>query len=165
MDLIIETNRNVVNTDHEDCTLVNSLLNKTPNRNVSNNSQYLTQGCLFLAFSLGVHFICLRGGDVILYKLDIRHEVNGPSRNLEADLHADAHRDSLKRAVSRDFLLLFFFMNQFPPRPWLYQQGRFYFFRKLAEIFTAQGAPLVSLTPPMSLTLVANGKNLFSSSS
>jgi hypothetical protein len=41
----------------------------------------------------------LRGGDVILYKLDIRHEVNGPSRNLEADVHADAHRDSLKGAV------------------------------------------------------------------
>jgi hypothetical protein len=37
MELIIETNRNVVNTDHEDCTLVNRLLNKIPNRNFSNN--------------------------------------------------------------------------------------------------------------------------------
>jgi hypothetical protein len=49
MELIIETNRNVVNTDHEDCTLVNRLLNKIPNRNVSNNSQLLTQRC-YLAF-------------------------------------------------------------------------------------------------------------------
>jgi hypothetical protein len=32
--------------------------------------------------------------------------------------------------------------------------GRFEFFRKFAEIFAAQGAPPVSLTP------VANGKNL-----
>jgi hypothetical protein len=32
--------------------------------------------------------------------------------------------------------------------------GRFEFFRKFAEIFAAQGAPLVSITP------VANGKNL-----
>jgi hypothetical protein len=32
MELIIETNRNVVNTDHEDCTLVNRLLNKIPTR-------------------------------------------------------------------------------------------------------------------------------------
>jgi hypothetical protein len=37
MELIIETNRNVVNTDHEDCTLVNRLLNKIPNRNFSKN--------------------------------------------------------------------------------------------------------------------------------
>ncbi len=32
-------------------------------------------------------------------------------------------------------------MNQFPPNP------RFEFFQKFAEIFAAQGAPLVSLTP------------------
>ncbi len=49
--------------------------------------------------------------------------------------------------MSRDFLLLVFFMNQFPPSPMLstvYHKGRFEFFRKFAEIFTAQGAPLVS---------------------
>jgi hypothetical protein len=40
-----------------------------------------------------------------------------------------------------------FFMNQFPPSPWVYQKGRFEFFRKFAEIFTAQGWPPVSLTP------------------
>jgi hypothetical protein len=45
-------------------------------------------------------------------------------------------------------------MNQFPPSPWVYQLGRFEFFRKFAKIFAAQGAPQVSLTP------VANGKNL-----
>ncbi len=41
-------------------------------------------------------------------------------------------------------------MNQFPQAP----KGRFEIFRKFAEIFAAQGAPWVSLTP------VANGKNL-----
>ena len=60
----------------------------------------------------------------------------------------------LKGTVSRDFLLLVFFMNQFPPSLWLYHQGRFEFFRKFAEIFAAQGLPPVSTTP------VANGKNL-----
>ena len=67
----------------------------------------------------------------------------------------------LKGTVSRDFLLLVFFMNQFPPSPWVYHQGRFELFRKFAEIFAAQGWPPVSTTPaanlpPVSLTLVAN---------
>ena len=55
--------------------------------------------------------------------------------------------------MSRDFLLLVFFMNQFSPSPWVYHWGHFKFFRKFAEIFAAQGAP------PVSLTLVANGKS------
>ncbi len=38
---------------------------------------------------------------------------------------------SFKGTVSRDLLLLFFFMNQFPPSPWVYDLGRFEFFRKL----------------------------------
>ncbi len=46
---------------------------------------------------------------------------------------------SIKGTVSRDFLLLVFFMNQFPPSPWVYHYGRFKFFRKFAEIFAAQG--------------------------
>ncbi len=41
-----------------------------------------------------------------------------------------------KGTVSRDFLLLVFFLNQFPPSIWLY-----HFFRKFAEIFAAQGLP------------------------
>ncbi len=41
--------------------------------------------------------------------------------------------------MSRDFLLLVFFMNQLPPSPWVYHYGRFEFFRKFAEIFAAQG--------------------------
>ncbi len=45
-------------------------------------------------------------------------------------------------------------MNQFPPSPWVYHLGRFNFLRKFAEITAAQGAPPVSLTP------MANGKNL-----
>jgi hypothetical protein len=59
----------------------------------------------------------------------------------------------VKRTVSRDFRLVFF-MNQFLPSPLVYQEGRFEFFRQFAKIFAAQGAPTVSLTP------VANGKNL-----
>ncbi len=44
----------------------------------------------------------------------------------------------IKGTVSRDFLLLLFSMNQFPPGPWLHYKGRFEFFRKFAEIFAAQ---------------------------
>jgi hypothetical protein len=44
--------------------------------------------------------------------------------------------------------------RKFPPSTWVYLYGHFDFFRKFAEIFAAQGAPLVSMTP------VANGKNL-----
>ncbi len=61
---------------------------------------------------------------------------------------------SLKGTVSRDFRLLAFFMDQFPPSIRVYHYGHFKFFRKFAEIFAAQG------TPPVSTTPVANGKNL-----
>jgi hypothetical protein len=45
-------------------------------------------------------------------------------------------------------------MNQFPPSPGVSNEGRFNFFQEFAEIFAAQGAP------PVSTTIVANGKNL-----
>ncbi len=45
-------------------------------------------------------------------------------------------------------------MDQFPPSPWLYHKGCLKYFRKFAEILAAQS------TPPVSLTPVANGKNL-----
>jgi hypothetical protein len=45
--------------------------------------------------------------------------------------------------VSRDFLLLVFFLNQFPPAPFI----PFQFFRKFAEIVESQDAPPVSMTP------------------
>jgi hypothetical protein len=64
------------------------------------------------------------------------------------------HKHFFKGTVSRDFRLLVFFMNQFPPSPGVYRYGRFKFFRKFVEIFAAQGAPQASLTT------VANGKNL-----
>ena len=69
--------------------------------------------------------------------------------------------DFLKGTVSRDFLLLVFFMNQFPPSPRVFHLNRFEFFRKFAEIFASQGAPPVSTTPaaklpPVSTTPVAN---------
>ncbi len=60
----------------------------------------------------------------------------------------------LKGTVSQDFFLLVFFMNQFPPSPRVSHLDRFEFFRKFAEIFADQGWPPVSLTP------VANEKNL-----
>jgi hypothetical protein len=44
-----------------------------------------------------------------------------------------------KGTVSRDFLLLVFFINQFPPSPRVSHLDRFEFFRKFAEIFAAQG--------------------------
>ncbi len=50
----------------------------------------------------------------------------------------------MKGTVSRDFRLLVFFVNQFPLSTWVYHYGHFKFFLKLAEIFTAQGAPPVS---------------------
>ncbi len=89
-------------------------------------------------------------------------------QNTEASgisLHADAQlwrlgrktiyqNSSLKGTVSRDFRHLVFFMNQFPPIPWVYHEGRFEFFRKFAEIFAAKGLPPVSTTP------VANANNL-----
>jgi hypothetical protein len=60
-----------------------------------------------------------------------------------------------KGTVSRDFLLLVFFMNQFPPSPRVFHLDRFEFFRKFAEIFASQGAPPVSATP------VANFSTIF----
>jgi hypothetical protein len=60
----------------------------------------------------------------------------------------------LQGTVSRDFLLLVLFLNQFPPSPRVFHLDRFKFFRKFVEIFGAQGLPPVSATP------VANGKNL-----
>ncbi len=66
-----------------------------------------------------------------------------------------------KGTVSRDFLLLVFFMNQFPPSPRLFHLHRFEFFRKFTEIIASQGAPPVSASPvanlpPVSTTPVAN---------
>jgi hypothetical protein len=72
----------------------------------------------------------------------------------------------LKGTVSWDFLLLVFFMNQFPPSPRVFHLDRFEFFRKFAEIFASQGAPPVSTTPvanlpPVSATPVANFSTIF----
>jgi hypothetical protein len=74
----------------------------------------------------------------------------------------------LKWTVSRDFLLLVFFRNQFPPSPRVFHLDRFKFFRKFAEIIPSQGAPLVSTTPvanlpPVSATPVENFSTIFAS--
>jgi hypothetical protein len=50
-------------------------------------------------------------------------------------------KSQLKGTVSRDFRLLVFFMNQFPPSTRVYHYGHFEFFQKVAEIFVDQGAP------------------------
>ncbi len=52
-----------------------------------------------------------------------------------------------KGTVSRDFLLLVFFMTQFPPHPSVFHLDRFKFIQKFAEIFASQGAPPVSTIP------------------
>ncbi len=57
----------------------------------------------------------------------------------------------IKGTVSRDFLLLVFFMNQFPPSSRVFHLDRLEFFRKFAEIFASQGAPPVSTTPVANL--------------
>ncbi len=60
----------------------------------------------------------------------------------------------LKGTLAQDFDFRFFSWISFSPRPWVYLQGRCEFFWKFTEIFAAQDAPSVLLTP------VANGKNL-----
>jgi hypothetical protein len=60
----------------------------------------------------------------------------------------------LTGTVSRDFLLLVFFLNQFPPSPRVSHLDRLEFFRKFAEIFASKGAPPVSTTPVANLPLV-----------
>jgi len=77
------------------------------------------------------------------------------ARNLELkSLVSQGMQRILKGTVLRDFHLEVFFMNQFPspqaPENTIRTVSNF--FRKFAEIFAAQGAPTVSLTP------VANGK-------
>jgi hypothetical protein len=59
---------------------------------------------------------------------------------------------TFKGTVSQYFLLLVFFMNQFPPSPRVSHKGRFKFFQKLAEIFASQGAQPVSTTPVANFT-------------
>jgi hypothetical protein len=61
----------------------------------------------------------------------------------------------VKGTVSRDFWLLVFFMNQFPPNPRVFHLDRFKFFRKFADIFASQGAPPVSTTPVANLPPVS----------
>jgi hypothetical protein len=76
-------------------------------------------------------------------------------------LKMNSNFSKLKGTMSRDFLLLVFFRNQFPPSPRVFHSDRFEFFRIFAEIFASQGAPPVSTTlvanlPPVSATPVAN---------
>ncbi len=72
---------------------------------------------------------------------------------------AKLNNRSFKGTVSRDFLLLVFFMNQFSHSPRVFHLDRFEFFRKFADIFASQGAPSVSTT----LTPVANFSTIFAS--
>ncbi len=58
---------------------------------------------------------------------------------------------SFKGTVSQDFLRQVIFMNHLPPGPWKKHLGYFEFFRRIAGIFTSQGAP-----PPVSMTPAVN---------
>jgi hypothetical protein len=74
----------------------------------------------------------------------------------------------VKGTVSRDFLLLVFFMNLFPSSPRVFHLDRFEFFPKFAEIFVSQGAPPVSTTPvanlpPVSTTPASYFSTIFAS--
>ena len=63
----------------------------------------------------------------------------------------------VKGTVSRDFLLMVFFLNHFPPSPRVFHLDRFEFFQKFTEIFASQGAPAApAKLPPVSTTPVAN---------
>jgi len=73
---------------------------------------------------------------------------------LSSKAYNDWHK-IIKGTVSRDFLLLVFFMNQFPPSSRVFHLDRFEFFRKFAEIFASQGAPPVSTTPVANLPPVS----------
>jgi hypothetical protein len=51
----------------------------------------------------------------------------------------------LKGGLTRDFRLQVFFKNQCPPGPQVFQWGRFYFFRKFAEIFANEYSPFTGV--------------------
>ena len=105
------------------------------------------------------------------YSAGILHSVSDQNQNLQncfTTPNKMTSEDDIKGTVSRDFLLLVFFMNQFPPSPRVFHLDRFEFFRKFAEIFASQGAPPVSTTlvanlPPASATPVANFSTIFAS--
>ncbi len=59
-----------------------------------------------------------------------------------------------KKSCDTRFLTSGFFHESVSPKPLSIPLGPFHIFQKFDEIFAAQGAPPVSLTP------VANGKNL-----
>ncbi len=107
---------------------------------------------------------CLPWTDLILYLTEIKQFLYTITRLVlkkwfiqawESQIVSPASQRQrlFKGIVSRDFLLLVFFMNQFPPSPRVYHLGRFEFFRKFAEIFAAQGWPPVSTTPVVNLEL------------
>ncbi len=73
------------------------------------------------------------------------------SWDLQIRIEMTLVKSLFKGTVSRDFLLLVFFMNQFPPSPRVSHQDRFEFFRKFAEIFASQGAQPVSTKPVANL--------------
>jgi hypothetical protein len=73
-----------------------------------------------------------------------------------------------KGTVSRDFLLLVFFMNQFPPSPRVFHLDRFEFFRKFADIYQRHRQQIChrcerhrwQIFPPFSLALLIPVANL-----
>jgi hypothetical protein len=111
----------------------------------------------------------------------IRIKVKKAGSGSIVDPHQSEKVEAFKGTVSRDFLLLVFFMNQFPPSPRVSHLDRFEFFRKFRKFATgvndtggkfAAGnndtggnLPPVSTTPaanlpPVSMTPVANDGNI-----
>jgi hypothetical protein len=84
-------------------------------------------------------------------------------REKEKKLQEVIIRNLIKGTVSRDFLLLIFFMNQFPPSLRVSHFDLFKFFQKFAEISASQGSPLVANLPPVSSTLAAKFATSFAS--
>ncbi len=84
---------------------------------------------------------------------------NHPAKKFQARYSGAMGWSRIKGTVSQDFVLLVFFINQFPPPP---PQGPnrtvMNFFRKFTEIFASQGAPPVwhrwQILPPVSLVLI-----------
>jgi hypothetical protein len=67
-----------------------------------------------------------------------------PAAGATCSSQSEVEQSVFKGTVSRDFRLLVFFMDQFPPSIWVYHFSHFEFFRKFAEIFATQ------ITPPVS---------------
>ncbi len=123
--------------------------------------QFFIWECLFPIFGVGslqcricrllwageparqwTHFVAWFPGQYLINALFFNANV---IRRIRKEVGRKFRYSKLKGTMPWDFRLLAFFMNQFPPSPWVYHKGRFKFFWKFAEIFSVQSAPPVSV--------------------